>query len=34
MQKTNPNDAYKAIATEPQFTNLLAQVPVKHPTVI
>jgi prolipoprotein diacylglyceryltransferase len=31
-QIANPNDAYKAIATEPQFTNLLAQVPVKHPT--
>jgi hypothetical protein len=34
MQLANPNDAYKAIATEPQFTNLLAQVPVKHNTVI
>lgn len=31
-QIANPNDAYKAIATEPQFANLLAQVPVKHPT--
>ena len=31
-QMANPNDAYKAIATEPQFANLLAQVPVKHPT--
>jgi prolipoprotein diacylglyceryltransferase len=29
-QIANPNDAYKAIATEPQFTNLLAQVPVKQ----
>ena len=31
-QIANPNEAYKAIATDPQFANLLAQVPVKHPT--
>jgi phosphatidylglycerol:prolipoprotein diacylglycerol transferase len=31
-QIANPSEAYKAIATEPQFANLLAQVPVKHPT--
>lgn len=29
---TNPNEAYAAIATDPKFANLLAQVPVKHPT--
>ncbi len=28
----NPNEAYNAIATNPQFANLLAQVPAKHPT--
>jgi phosphatidylglycerol:prolipoprotein diacylglycerol transferase len=28
----NPNEAYSAIATDPKFANLLAQVPVKHPT--
>jgi hypothetical protein len=32
-QIANPNDAYKAIATEPQFTNLLAQVPVKQHSI-
>ncbi|WP_269225914.1 prolipoprotein diacylglyceryl transferase [Flavobacterium eburneipallidum] len=31
-QIANPNDAYNAIATNPQFANLLQQVPVKHPT--
>jgi prolipoprotein diacylglyceryl transferase len=31
-QIANPTEAYKAIATDPQFANLLAQVPVKHPT--
>ncbi|MDG2430939.1 prolipoprotein diacylglyceryl transferase [Flavobacterium sp.] len=31
-QIANPNEAYKAIATDPKFANLLAQVPVKHPT--
>jgi len=31
-QLANPNQAYNAIATDPQFANLLAQVPVKHPT--
>jgi phosphatidylglycerol:prolipoprotein diacylglycerol transferase len=31
-QIANPSEAYKAIATEPKFANLLAQVPVKHPT--
>jgi prolipoprotein diacylglyceryl transferase len=29
---TNPNEAYTAIATDPKFANLLAQVPAKHPT--
>lgn len=29
---TNPNEAYTAIATDPKFVNLLAQVPAKHPT--
>lgn len=29
---TNPNEAYKAIATDPKFADLLAQVPAKHPT--
>jgi len=28
----NPNEAYNAIANNPQFANLLAQVPAKHPT--
>lgn len=28
----NPKEAYTAIATNPKFANLLAQVPVKHPT--
>ncbi len=28
---SNPNDAYNAIATNPQFSSLLAQVPAKHP---
>jgi prolipoprotein diacylglyceryl transferase len=28
----NPNEAYNAIATNPQFADLLAQVPAKHPT--
>lgn len=28
----NPNEAYHAIATNPEFTGLLQQVPVKHPT--
>ncbi|OAZ04896.1 prolipoprotein diacylglyceryl transferase [Flavobacterium succinicans] len=28
----NPNDAYNAIATDPKFADLLAQVPAKHPT--
>jgi prolipoprotein diacylglyceryl transferase len=27
----NPNEAYQAIATNPQFANLLQQVPAKHP---
>ena len=31
-QLANPNDAYNAIATDPQFSSLLAQVPIKHPT--
>ncbi|WP_409417144.1 prolipoprotein diacylglyceryl transferase [Flavobacterium sp. PS2] len=30
-QIANPKDAYTAIATDPKFTDLLAQVPVKHP---
>lgn len=29
---SNPKDAYNAIATNPQFANLLEQVPAKHPT--
>lgn len=29
---TNPNEAYTAIATDPKLADLLAQVPVKHPT--
>jgi prolipoprotein diacylglyceryl transferase len=28
----NPQEAYNAIATNPQFAELLAQVPAKHPT--
>jgi prolipoprotein diacylglyceryltransferase len=28
----NPKEAYNAIATNPQFADLLAQVPAKHPT--
>lgn len=28
----NPTEAYNAIATNPQFANLLEQVPAKHPT--
>jgi prolipoprotein diacylglyceryl transferase len=28
----NPAEAYNAIATNPQFANLLEQVPTKHPT--
>jgi len=28
---SSPNEAYKAIATNPQFSDLLAQVPAKHP---
>lgn len=31
-QITNPKEAYTAIATDPKFANLLAQVPAKHPT--
>jgi len=31
-QIANPKDAYNAIATEPKFADLLAQVPAKHPT--
>ena len=30
-QIANPKEAYTAIATNPKFANLLAQVPVKHP---
>ncbi len=30
-QIANPNDAYNAIASNPQFSNLLEQVPAKHP---
>jgi phosphatidylglycerol---prolipoprotein diacylglyceryl transferase len=30
-QIANPDDAYHAIATNPQFANLLSQVPAKHP---
>jgi phosphatidylglycerol:prolipoprotein diacylglycerol transferase len=30
-QIQNPNDAYNAIATNPDFANLLQQVPAKHP---
>jgi prolipoprotein diacylglyceryl transferase len=28
----NPDEAYKAIAADPKFADLLAQVPIKHPT--
>lgn len=28
----NPKEAYNAIATNPQFAELLAQIPAKHPT--
>ncbi|NBW28003.1 MAG: prolipoprotein diacylglyceryl transferase [Flavobacteriaceae bacterium] len=28
----NPKEAYNAIATNPQFANILEQVPAKHPT--
>lgn len=31
-QIANPNEAYKAIATDPKFTTFLEQVPAKHPT--
>jgi prolipoprotein diacylglyceryl transferase len=31
-QIANPNEAYHAIATDPKFAALLAQVPAKHPT--
>lgn len=31
-QMANPNEAYNAIANNPQFAHLLQQVPVKHPT--
>ncbi|MEO7977134.1 prolipoprotein diacylglyceryl transferase [Flavobacterium sp.] len=31
-QIANPKEAYTAIATDPKFANLLAQVPAKHPT--
>ncbi len=31
-QIANPKEAYNAIATDPKFADLLAQVPVKHPT--
>ena len=30
-QLASPNDAYNAIATNPQFADLLLQVPAKHP---
>ena len=30
-QMTNPKEAYHAIATNPQFSELLQQVPTKHP---
>lgn len=30
-QIANPNEAYQAIATNPQFSELLQQVPAKHP---
>ncbi len=31
-QIADPNEAYKAIVTDPKFTTLLEQVPAKHPT--
>ena len=31
-QIADPNEAYKAIATDPKFATLLEQVPAKHPT--
>jgi prolipoprotein diacylglyceryl transferase len=31
-QIPNPKEAYQAIASDPKFTTLLEQVPVKHPT--
>jgi prolipoprotein diacylglyceryl transferase len=31
-QIPTPNEAYKAIATDPKFATLLEQVPAKHPT--
>ncbi|WP_310594847.1 prolipoprotein diacylglyceryl transferase [Flavobacterium sp.] len=31
-QIPDPNEAYKAIATDPKFATLLEQVPAKHPT--
>ena len=31
-QIANPNEAYKAIVTDPKFAALLEQVPAKHPT--
>ena len=31
-QIANPKEAFKAIATDPKFANLLEQVPAKHPT--
>lgn len=31
-QIADPNEAYKAIATDPKFVTLLEQVPAKHPT--
>ena len=30
-QIANPNEAYKAIASDPKFAELLQQVPIKHP---
>lgn len=30
-QNSNPNLAYKSIATDPKFSELLQQIPVKHP---
>ena len=29
---TDPKEAYNAVVTDPKFANLLAEVPVKHPT--
>lgn len=31
-QIANPKEAFKSIATDPKFANLLEQVPAKHPT--